>query len=103
MKDIIYPFGTLEPPPRLRVAGLRLDGTARPAPIKSQARRVDLFEEKAEWRRAELELEFAADRDAARRFEAEHGELTAIAVVHCPPTRASQSARLRRSPCDEAR
>jgi hypothetical protein len=103
MKDTIYSYGTLELPPRMRVVGVRLDGAARPAAIKSADRRVDLFEERTAWRRAELDLELAADGDAARDFETRHGELAAIAVAHCRPTRTRQPARLARSQRDAAR
>jgi hypothetical protein len=103
VKDIIFGYGTLEPPPRLRVVEVRLDGAARPALIDQTAKRVDLFEDRAAWRRAELDLEVTADREAVGAFEVQHGELAAVAVVHCAPTMARQSARLARSRCDEAR
>jgi hypothetical protein len=103
LKDIIFAYGTLEPPPRLRVVAVRLDGSAWPALIKPADSRVDLFEGKAAWRRAELDLELAADREAVGVFEAQHGELAAVAVAHAAPTMVRQSARLARSSCDRAR
>jgi hypothetical protein len=96
VRDVIFDYGTLEPPPRPRVVAVRLDGTARPALIDPAGGRVDLFEERAAWRRAELDLELAADRDAVGEFEGLHGELTAVVVAHCAPTRTRQLARLAR-------
>jgi hypothetical protein len=103
LKDMIYSYGTLELPPRLRVVGVWLDGVARLTAIKLAESRVDLFEERAAWRRAEVDLEVAVDGAAVRDFEARHGELAAIAVAHCGPTRSRQSARLTRSRRDAAR
>jgi hypothetical protein len=102
LSEIIYAYGTLEQPPRLRITGVRLDGAARPDLI-NPAGRVDLFGGTAPWRRAELDLELEADRAAIRDFEERHGELSAVAVAYCESTRTRQSTRLARSRCDEGR
>ena len=103
MKERIYAYPILEPPPRLRVAGLRLDGAPRPSLLRPADFRADVFEEGTAWRRAELDLELAANVDAVREFEEQHGELAAVVVAQCTATRVRQSARLARSRRDGAR
>ena len=97
MSESIYACGMLEPPPRLRVVGVRLDGLARPASGPSAKGRLDLFGEGPAWRRAELGLELVADAAAVRAFERRHGALAAVVVAQGLATRARQSARLERS------
>jgi hypothetical protein len=97
VSESIYAHAMLEPPPLLRVAGVRLDGLTRPAPGRPAKDRLDLFGEGPAWRRAELDLELVADAAAVRAFERRHGALDAVVVARCPATRARQSARLGRS------
>ncbi len=103
MTDVIYSYPTLEPPPQLRVVGLRLDGNCRPDLIESAASRVHLFAARSGWTRAALEVELAAEAEALGALERRHGPVESIVVVRGPATRVRQAVRLTRSSSDPAR
>ena len=103
LSEIIYAYGTLEPPPRLRVTGVRLDGVARPDLIDQAGAAVDLFEDR---------VGVAAGRarpGAGGRCRRRPGIRGASWRAGGDRRRASpsrpgrQSARLARSRCDEGR
>ncbi|MGP0065012.1 MAG: hypothetical protein ACLQGP_15620 [Isosphaeraceae bacterium] len=103
MSRVIYAYGTLRQRPALRITGLRLDGVARPALIDQAGSALKLFQDGSAWRRAELDLELVADRDSVLEFHEQHGDLSAVAVIHCRSTGTRQSARLTRSEVEAGR
>lgn len=104
MSTILFPYATLgDAEPVLTVAGLRLDGVAKPQWVKKEEASVPLFEEPKPWKLAELDLELTCDPERLRSFEALHGPVAAVVVANCLPTNTRQPLKLTRSEVDYGR